>query len=150
MRDPDNLDFRPKSGSKLIANAVGPYGQECMEHGGVYWIPGRQQMQASMPIPPSGTTTAKCDADLMWLSGYGAESHDLYFGTDKSIVSSANSTSSHDKITYFGDLKVPTNVITVSNIKFQPGMTYYWRVDARISSRKILNVGPVWDFQCKS
>ena len=148
LRDPDNLDFRPKQGSDLIPKGVGPYGQESMKHGGVYWIPGRQQMVASMPIPPSGTITAKCDASLMWLSGYDAVSHDLYLGTDKSIVKAANSTS-HDKIYYFGDLKVPTNVVE-SGFKYEPGKTYYWRVDARKSSEEdVLNIGFVWEFQCK-
>ena len=69
LRDPDNLDFRPKQGSDLVAKGIGPYGQESIEHGGYYWIPGCQQLVASMPIPPDGTTTAKCDADLMWLAG---------------------------------------------------------------------------------
>lgn len=149
LRDPDNLDFRPKRGSDLITKGIGPYGQESMEHGGVYWIPGRQQLVASMPIPPSGTLTAKCDAHLMWLSGYGAESHDLYFGTDKSTISKANSTSPHDNVSYFGHLKAPTNVVEVGRDKFEPGKTYYWRVDARQSTKNILNIGHVWEFQCQ-
>lgn len=145
LRDPDNLDFRPKPGSDLITKNIGPYGQESMEHGGVYWIPGQQQVVASMPVPPSGTTTAKCDASLMWLGGYGASSHDLYLGMNKTAVSTANSTSPHDNMYYFGELKVPTNVVDIKET-FEPGQTYYWRVDVR---RTVLNIGHVWEFQCQ-
>ena len=148
LRDPDNLDLRPKQGSDLIAEGIRPYGQESMEHGGYYWIPGRQQLVATMPIPPDGTITAKCDADLMWLAGYGAESHDVYFGTDKKDVASANSTS-HVNMKYFGQLKPPSNVVQVGVPKLDAGTAYYWRVDARGPSGNDIKVGPVWWFQCK-
>ena len=146
LRDPDNFDFRPKQGSDLVTKGIGPYGQESMKHGGVYWIPGRQQMVASMPIPPSGTTTAKCDTDLMWLAGYDADNHDLYLGTDKSAVSSANSTSHSNNVHYFSELKVPTNVVEIDKYRIKPGTVYYWRVDARGAT---LNIGHVWEFQCQ-
>ena len=148
LRDPDNLDFRPKRGSDLVAKGIGPYGQESMEHGGYYWIPGRQQMVASMPIPPDGTNTAKCNADLMWLAGYGAESHNVYFGTDKDAIASANSTS-HDTVKYFGQLKAPSNVVEVGVSKMDVGTTYYWRVDARGATNDNVKVGPVWQFKCQ-
>ena len=70
LRDPDNFDFRLNHNSDNIAKGIGPHGKECTGEGGVYWIPGYQQLFASMPIPPNGTTTAKCNADLMWLAGY--------------------------------------------------------------------------------
>ena len=148
LRDPDNLDFRPKRGSDLVTKSIGPYGQESMEHGVYYWIPGRQQVVASMPIPPNGTTTAKCDADLMWLAGYGAESHDVYFGTDKAGIATANSTS-HDNLKYYGQLKAPKNVVEVGVSKMNEGSTYYWRVDARGATNGEVSVGPVWQFECK-
>lgn len=149
LRDPDNLDFRPKRGSDLITKDIGPYGQESMAFGGYYWIPGRQQLVAGMPIPPDGTTTAKCDADLMWLAGYGAESHDVYFGTDKTGIASANSTSHESAKYFYGQLKLPTNVVEAGIFKFNPGTTYYWRVDARVPTKDSINVGPVWQFECK-
>ena len=40
-----------------------------------------------MPIPANGTTTAKCDTDLMWLAAYGAQSHYVYFSTNETAVS---------------------------------------------------------------
>lgn len=69
LRDPDNLDYRPLPDSDLISKGVGPYGKESMNHGGVYWIPGSQEIGSSFPISPDGTSTAKCNAHLMWLSG---------------------------------------------------------------------------------
>ena len=131
----------------MIAKGIGPYGQESIEHDGYYWIPGCQQLVATMPIPPDGTTTAKCDADLMWLAGYGGGSHDVYFSTDKITVASANSTS-HDNVKFFGRLKPPSNVVQVGVSKLVAGTAYYWRVDARGPSGNV-KVGPVWWFQCK-
>ena len=147
LRDPNNLDYRPKQASDLVAKGIGPYGQESMGHGGYYWIPGRQQLVASMPVPPNGTTTAKCDADLMWLAGYGAESHDVYFGADKEAVASANSTS-HDNVKYFGPLKAPSNIVEAGVSKMEAGSMYYWRVDARVATSNNVNVGPMWQFKC--
>ena len=92
-------------------------------------------------------TTAKCDADLMWLAGYGAESHDVYFGADKDVVASANSTS-HDQVKYFGQLKAPSNIVELGISKMEAGSTYYWRVDAREASSDNVKVGPVWQFKC--
>ena len=75
LRDPDDLDYRPKQASDLVAKGIWSYRRESIEHGGYYWIPGHQQLVASMPIPTDDTTTAKCEsvADLMWLAGYGAQ-----------------------------------------------------------------------------
>ena len=148
LRDPDNLDFRPVKGSDYLTKGIGPYGKESVSSGscnhdssvgGVYWIPGRQQLLASMPIPPNGTTTAKCDADLMWLAGYGAQSHYVYFGTNKTAIADADSASP----TMVCELKAPANIVSLSG-ELKPGVTYYWRVD---SSKE--NKGQVWQFQCK-
>lgn len=110
---------------------------------GVYWIPGRQQLSASMPIPPSGTTTAKCDADLMWLAGYGAQAHDVYFGTNRPAISTADPVS---PTLICADVKVPANVVTLSE-QLKPGVTYYWRVDSKNGAKNM--AGDVWQFQCK-
>ena len=107
--------------------------------GGVYWIPGRQQLLASMPIPPNGTTTAKCDTDLMWLAGYAAQSHYVYFGTNKTAIADADSASP----TMVCELEAPVNIVSLSG-ELKPGVTYYWRVN---SSKE--NKGQVWQFQCK-
>jgi len=140
LRDPDNLDFRPKAGSELIdagipvegrpvpylgdAPDIGPY-----EYGDKnYWIPGFQGKLATQPVPPDGTTTAKPDADLMWLGAYRSDHSDVYFGPDA------------DKL---------EKVASQSNNIFDPGTleagkTYYWRVDSR--TPRGLAKGKTWAF----
>ena len=103
LRDPDNLDFRPMANSKLSA---GPYGMESQQNGGVYWIPGRQSLSSSMPIPPNSTNTAKCTAHLMWLAGYNAASHHMYFSDSIEAVYHANTSSLEFKL----DMKMPSNI----------------------------------------
>lgn len=145
LRDPVNWDFRPLPNSDLIMKGIGPYGKESMNHGGVYWIPGHQLLTASVPIPPNGTTTAKCDAHLMWLDGYNADSHDVYFGTGKELVTNADKSSSEFK----GNMKVPSNIVDPGPLK--PDVVYYWRVDAVHDvdrSTFDTNKGKVWQFQC--
>ena len=140
LRDPDNLDFRPIPGSDYITEGIGPYGKECMDHGGTYWIPGCQEKGASMPIPPSGTVTAKCTAHLMWLPGYNADSHDIYFGTDRLSVASANTSSPEFKV----QMKMPSNIFDPGKLK--QSVSYYWRVDA-VAGLSTIN-GQVWTFEC--
>ena len=109
--------------------------------GGVYWIPGRQQLLASMPIPPDGTTTAKCDADLMWLAGYGAQSHYIYFGTNETAIANADSASPE----LVCELPSPANIVSLPK-ELKADITYYWRVD---SNGKTVSEGHVWQFQCQ-
>jgi len=144
LRDPKNLDFRPKASSELVdagivipginedymgsAPDIGAYEFGCTN----YWIPGFQAVEASTPIPPNGSTTAKTDADLMWLAGRDAISHNVYFGTSP------------------GDLTFRTN--QVNNI-FDPGpltsgQTYYWRIDEITHTGTV--VGTEWNFTPRS
>ena len=109
-----------------------------------YWIPGRQQLLASMPIPPNGTTTAKCDVDLMWLAGYSAQAHSVYFGTNKTAVVIVATTSLSPE--FITELRVPGNIIEPP-LKLKAGMMYYWRVDVHDVSTTVMT-GHVWQFQC--
>ena len=146
LRDPHNLDFRPRAGSSLVdagtiwapytdgyvgsAPDIGAY-----EYGdSSYWIPGYRFERASTPIPPSGTTDAKLDADLMWLEGREATSHEVYFGTDAAAVANATMAS-------------PEYAGSQSNNIFSPGgldadTVYYWRIDESTPSGMI--PGEVW------
>ena len=141
IRDPDNFDFRPLPDSDVVAKSIGPYGSESMEHRGVYWIPGRCEAGASIPIPLNGSVTAKCNAHLMWLSGYGAEAHDIFFGTDRAAVEAANTTSSE----YKGRMDVPANIVDPGPLR--QSKYYYWRVDVVVGSN-VVDKGPVWQFKC--
>ncbi|WOH35717.1 right-handed parallel beta-helix repeat-containing protein [Thalassotalea fonticola] len=148
LRDPDNLDFRPKADSDLVdagvvikdkinyflgkAPDIGPY-----EFGAEdYWIPGHQAEKASKPVPPLAAVKVKLDADLMWLFGYQASIHQVYFGDDENAVKSATSTSA----LYQGEFS--HNIFTPKSL--ENGKTYYWRVDA-VRADKVIK-GDVWQF----
>ncbi|MBI9017322.1 MAG: right-handed parallel beta-helix repeat-containing protein [Phycisphaerae bacterium] len=150
LRDPDNLDFRPKAKSELVdAGAsikvyeggymgksldIGPY-----EYGDAkYWIPGRKVSKASVAIPPNGTETAKADADLMWLGAYKATSHDIYFATDEQAVTDAMKESPEFKGSTEGNI----NIFNPGKLK--PGKKYYWRIDAVVHGKVVK--GDVWSF----
>jgi len=161
LRDPANLDFRPKRDSKLIdAGCVlsnndvswkdvpftgsdrtlgsGPdigayeYGDK------VYWIPGFQFPHASTPIPPDGTKTAKADCDLMWLAGYKANRHDVYFGSSAPEIAK----STRPAKTLRGDANI------FSPGPLVPGKTYFWRVDATRDGETTR--GEIWSFTVQS
>lgn len=148
LRDPDNLDFRPKAGSEIIdagaliegkkidflgeAPDIGPYefGDEN------YWIPGYQAAQARTPVPPNASTTVKNNADLMWLKAYKTDTHNVYFGSDLKAVEQANENSQEFAGTFINNIFDPGNL--------ESGNTYYWRVDA-VGKKGIVN-GEVWWF----
>jgi hypothetical protein len=140
LRDPSNLDFRPKAGSDLVdagthvpgftdgyigsAPDIGAY-----EYGETnYWIPGCKFKNASCPIPPHDSVTAKIDADLMWLESRNASSYRVHFGPNPA------------NLTDFG---------TQTNNIFDPGTLsqdtfYYWRIDTITPTETI--TGDTWSF----
>ncbi|MBT3374090.1 MAG: hypothetical protein HN742_16560 [Lentisphaerae bacterium] len=156
LRDPQNLDLRPKGESPLVdggqsvaaaevrspvarfedltflgtAPDIGAY-----EHGDKrYWIPGCQLPQASTPVPPDGAVGVKQDADLMFLEAYQCTYHRVWFGTDAKAM------------TLIADLEDDTtNIVTPP--KLRPGITYCWRVDAARGGET--EPGQVWRFRTK-
>ena len=148
LRDPDNLDFRPPKDA-LVVDAgyyiegvnenylgetpdIGPY-EYAATH---YWIPGHKREAASVPVPPDGAVKAKPDADLMFLEAYRATSHDIYFGTDESLVEKAGRESAEYR------QRITNNIYTPGLM--EPGKTYFWRVDAVLDNRIVK--GHVWEF----
>jgi hypothetical protein len=148
LRDPDNLDFRPKKGSEIIdageklegkeidfigsAPDIGPY-----EYGDPnYRIPGYQADRARRPIPPNEAVNVKTDADLMWMEGYKSNSHHVYFGTDPEKVELANENSDPHKGRFSNNIFSPGDLI--------PGHTYYWRVD--VVREDLITKGRIWSF----
>jgi hypothetical protein len=149
LRDPENLDFRPKAGSDAPWKKIPITGSESFidkgpdvgayEYGAkVYWIPGFQFANASTPIPPDGTTSAKSDCDLMWLGGYKADSHDLYFGASAKEVEKATKSDPEFHKTFNGW----ENIFEPGEL--EPGKTYFWRIDAVRDGKKIK--GNTWKF----
>ena len=83
------------------------------------------------PSPADGATQVAVDTDLSWTAGAGAQSHDVYFGTDPSslpLESEGQSTTTYD----------PDPGTLVNNT------TYYWRIDEFDGSTT--HQGDVWSF----
>ncbi|MHC4359863.1 MAG: CBM96 family carbohydrate-binding protein [Planctomycetota bacterium] len=140
MRDPANLDFRPKAGSDLTdagavisgittgylgsAPDIGAYENNCTS----YWIPGCKLTKASTPVPPDGATGVKRAADPAWLEALDATDYDIYLGTSSPGTFKKNQSSNlYDRTT---NLSAST--------------TYYWRIDANTPSGMV--TGDVWSF----
>lgn len=148
LRDPDNLDFRPKEGAEIIdagapikgkkipylgsAPDIGPY-----EYGDKnYRIPGYQAKHTRQPVPPNNAINVKTDADLMWLEGYKSDAHLVYFGTNPDEVKNAGENSDLFKGSFTNNIFSPGEL--------DAGQKYYWRVD--VVRGKEITKGKVWNF----
>lgn len=162
LRDPKNLDFRPKAKSQIVnsgyniqatdvpwrsgaytgseklidARDVGPY-----EFGAThYWIPGFKYPHASTPVPKDNGTDVKTNADLMWLGAYGVEQHEVYWAYDAQTVENASTQHSAFKGTFRGK----DNIYSFDK-PLAAGKTIYWRVDAVKPNGERVK-GDVWQF----
>jgi hypothetical protein len=145
LRDPDNLDFRPKPGAVLVdagtnvAGVTDGYLGAAPDIGAYelgetsYFIPGRIWPKASRPVPPDHATDVKADADLMWLQGMGAVSHNIHLGT--STESLVLQTNQQNNVFEPGELPA--------------GSEWFWRVDAVKSGGGVVT-GAVWSFKVES
>lgn len=141
LRDPDNLDFRPRAdatelvdGGAVVDGITDGYIGSAPDIGAYeygddhYWIAGRKERAASTPVPPNLAQAVKPDADLMWLEALDASSRRVWFGTN------------------------PFNLVdrgVVSGNIFDPGpleegRTYFWRVDSTTPEGTM--TGQVWSF----
>ena len=163
LRDPANLDFRPKANSELSGTGspidfdqapegyfedfFAMYTQQDPMYVGAYTpssenysIPGFRTIEASTPVPPHCSTTVKIDADLMWLTGYQSTASKIYFGTSREAVSQADESSPEYKGTQ------TNNIYTPSENGMAVGKHGYWRIDSVQADGSIVR-GPVWSFQ---
>ena len=85
LRDPHNLDFRPRPGSVWADKHIGAY--EPVVAGEHYWIAGRQEWRPSTPVPPHNASNVKIDADLMFLGASNAVAHRVMAGADSGSLS---------------------------------------------------------------
>jgi len=98
-------------------------------------------VKASRPHPENGAEDAKLMPVLTWYPGDSADSHEVYFGTDKDAVINATSASPEYKGT-----------MALGSESYDPGKlawdtTYYWRID----EVNALNpdspwIGSLWSF----
>jgi predicted outer membrane repeat protein len=79
------------------------------------------------PNPPDGSVGIRLDPALGWEPGFGATSHDVYFGASDPPTFQASTTA-----TTFAPGNLSTNT------------TYYWRIDEVNPFGK--TAGPVWSF----
>jgi hypothetical protein len=156
LRDPANWDFRPKAGSPIVdagapvqkseipspvSNFPGLEFEDAAPDIGAYefgakryWIPGRQEGVASMPIPKDGGTQDPLNADLMILEAYECKQHTVYFGTSPDVLKGIRSLKD-----------ASSNIVDLPELK--GNTTYYWRVDAVDSEDGIIRQGLVWSFK---
>lgn len=156
LRDPDNLDFRPREDAKEIIDQGVDIPEELLwcgvtlpdftseykvgdspdigayEFGAKnYWIAGFQDTKATTPIPPDGTVTAKTDADLMWLPARNSEKFRVYFGTSKENLKMI--------------AEQDNNIASPGPL--DPTETYYWRVDCKTDNG--WTESDVWKFRAR-
>ena len=91
------------------------------------------------PQPASGATDAQMNAILSWTPADSAASHEVYFGTDRDAVRTADGGSPE----YKGSK-------TLGAESYDPGLlesgtTYYWRVD-EVDTQGNIAKGPLWVF----
>merc|ERR1711879_1083791 len=127
LRDPTNLDFRPKPGSQLDAAGAGAYASS-----GDFWIPGRQLHAPSRPTPTHGAVNVNPAAvELMWLGAYKGKAHTLKIGKQGDQLATIQS---------FG---LGSELVSLQVL--ESGATYYWQVSAQTESgREVLS--PLWSF----
>lgn len=151
LRDPFNLDFRPRADAVelidqgrettcefngIIADVTAGYHGAAPDIGTYeygdedYWIPGYQYPQASMPYPADERLDALQDSDLMWLGGLGAVSYNIYLGT------------SADNLVFAG---AQTNNIFHPAGGWTNDQTYFWRIDSVLEDDSVVE-GDVWTF----
>ena len=143
--DTASYDFRPTASSALVNTGKSngtPYDDQvtdgqpdegAYERGILYyWIPGFRSSKASFPIIPNGASSVTTTRDkLMFRPAYKATSHKIYFGTSASSLTLQSTT---------GDGEA--NVFSLPSLT--AGTTYYWRVDAVMSSGTV--TGDIWSF----
>ena len=132
LRDPENLDFRPRPGSVYAEKRIGAY--DAVGAGDHYWIPGRIEWRPSVPIPPMGAVAVQRDADLMFLGGYDAVSHRVMVGADAASLAHA------------ADLSAPANIATPPAALMTHGANVTWRVDMLLELGGDWVEGPLWTF----
>ncbi len=91
---------------------------------------------AYSPVPWDNVKGVDVEADLEWLPGAGAVSHDVYFGTDKAAVQAGDASARKGN--------QPT-------VTFEPGTlaantAYYWRIDEHLLDDTV-QTGKVWSFR---
>jgi len=136
--DFSNHDFRPKVGSAYAKAGAGPYRAGLSAE---YWIPGRQALEASRPIPANGAKIHAPRDALIFLQGFEAEGHDIYFSTHSNAVIRRNPKALLQR------LEGSSNMVALPR-NLKAGTNYFWAVDARSGNE--VRRGDLWSFSLAS
>ena len=96
------------------------------------------------PSPADGTLHLDTWANLGWSPGYGAASHDVYFGTNYDDVADGTAETFQGNqasmflIVGFPGFPYPGGLV--------PGTSYYWRVDEVEADGTTIHKGDIWSF----
>ena len=143
LRDPDNLDFRPKQNAEIIDAGVLIKTKNIQFKGNnpdigayefgdrYYWIPGFKAKTSSSPVPPNNANHVKPDAALMWLEANQSNESLVYFDSNLTAVETANQNSK----CFMGSFDSESNVLPLESKNINSGATYYWRVDSKLMEK---------------
>jgi hypothetical protein len=115
---------------------------------GDVWEFAVQDYYAFVPSPPNEAIFITTDPLLSWFEGYGAQNHDVYFGTSWEDVNNAYFKFSDPFDVYQGTTNV--GVLSWQMNGLDPETTYYWRID-EVQGRfppspGTIYKGRVWEF----
>ncbi|MHC4110947.1 MAG: hypothetical protein ACYSUY_07725 [Planctomycetota bacterium] len=117
---------------------------------GDVWEFAVQDYYAFVPSPPNEAIFIDTDVLLSWFEGYGAQNHDVYFGTNWEDVNNAyfRFPVHESSPEYQGTTDV--GVLSWQMSGLDPGTRYYWRID-EVQGRfppspGMIYKGDVWSF----
>jgi len=99
----------------------------------------------SNPDPQDEETGVSVTKDLSWDAGWIESKYDVYFGTDETAVTDANTTNDPQNV-----YKARITSTTYDPCTLSPTTQYYWRIDSLDGSNNVLFKGPVWEFTTAS
>ncbi len=101
-------------------------------------------LSAKNPSPANGAFNEDTWANLGWLPGYGAVSHDVYFGENfNDVDAGAESTFQGNQPSTFFVVGFPGFAYPDGLV---PSTTYYWRIDEVEADGTTIHKGNVWSF----
>jgi len=101
--------------------------------------------KATNPSPLSQATDVACDVELSWSAGDGADSHDIYFGTNSDSVNNADNTWPVGTSVYKGNQPLGDTTYDPYSI-LKSTETYYWRIDEVNDAGPTITKGNIWSF----
>jgi hypothetical protein len=110
-----------------------------VKYAGDVWSFTVMPLTAHAPSPANGALLKGSDPapKLSWTAGQNVVSHNVYFGTDKALVTAADASVA---------VAMAQAVTTFDAGALQPITTYYWRVD-EVDAAGAVQAGAVWSFR---